>query len=30
MKNLILELSTMVFFGILFGVMFGYALLGGF
>jgi hypothetical protein len=30
MKNLILELSTMVFFGVLFGVMFAYSLLGGF
>ena len=30
MKNLIFELSTMVFFGVLLGVMFAYAILGGF
>jgi hypothetical protein len=30
MKNLIAELSVMLFFGVLFGAMFAYGLLGGF
>jgi hypothetical protein len=30
MKNLIAELLVMVFFGVLFGAMFAYGLLGGF